>query len=45
MAELRECTFSPVFRAKSPEVAEDFNTRTKNWQLQKEKKIGEIEVK
>lgn len=45
MAELNECTFSPIFRAKSIEVNEDFNTRVKNWQAHKDKKMGEIEVK
>ena len=45
LAELRKCTFSPdLMRTNRMEFDEDFNTRARNWQREKERKIEEIEV-
>ena len=45
LAELRKCTFSPdLMRTNRMEFDEDFNTRLKAWQKEKERKIEEIEV-
>ncbi len=44
MAELRECTFSPTFKARTLQLSEDFDTRSKKWQQNKEKKMEEVGV-